>query len=192
MPLRGIARVLHVDLGNRVVALENRNGQYLASFDEDGYEELTVGDVVLVTDDGQLETTTSAAWPAVSFIGIVKHTTPTETIVSINGNLRSIPASPGVQFDKGNTVEADEINGVRRVVSKDPIRSLDHEIEISDDVIQSFIVINNSGRRLSYEDFGGSPSIVRRAQELIESPLLHREELDTIGGKHSVVCLISG
>ncbi len=147
---------------------------------------------MLVTDDGQLETTTSAAWPAVSFIGIVKHTTPTETIVSINGNLRSIPASPGVQFDKGNTVEADEINGVRRVVSKDPIRSLDHEIEISDDVIQSFIVINNSGRRLSYEDFGGSPSIVRRAQELIESPLLHREELDTIGGKHSVVCLISG
>ena len=79
---------------------------------------------------------------------------------------------------RGNTVEGDNTNGVRRILSDGPIQSIDLPV-VDDLTIEEFRW--EPDQQPSFDDFGGLSEIVSRAQELIELPLEQHEALAAIG-----------
>ena len=174
------------------IYFDRRDGK-TGSFEATGID-FSVGDVLLITErsaDNQVTITQVPrdSWPEELWVGIVKLKLEDKTVVDVGGRLRQVPTSASPAYKVGNTVEGGDTRGVTRVLSESPIRYLDF-LELDDGIAERFRSVNNSG--LSFDDFGGLPSVVARARELIELPLNQSEHLARIGARAVKGVLFTG
>lgn len=112
------------------------------------------------------------------WVGVVKLRLDDITIVDVGGRWRRIPTNNAISYEQANTVEGTDATGVGRVLDTKPLLYVERQ-EVDDSVLARFR--HPPSRDLTFDDFGGLPEVVRRARELIELPLHHREELQEIG-----------
>jgi transitional endoplasmic reticulum ATPase len=187
-PAGDLMRVRWIDDNRSRALLELRNGQ-TASVDAEVPAEWVTGTVLLVTRDGDstsAEVYPAAAWLEEAWVGVVRLHLPDVTVVDTSGRLRLVPTG-AVPFKVGNTVEGRDAVGVVRVLSEDPIRTLD--VDIDDSVADQFISTRSD---LTFDDFGGLDSIKARARELIETPLRYPDALKTINARPVKGVLFTG
>ena len=179
-----LARVTAVDDGGRSVFFDFRNGN-TGSFNHDGQEEYTTGDVLLITGDinGGITAITKVpltAWPDALWVGIVKVKLPDITVVDSGARFRTVPTVTTVKYEVGNTVQTGDVQGVIRVLSEKPIKYIDLP-EVDDSVIDGFRAGPPNESSPRFGDFGGLQGVVTRALELIEIPLSPNPPKDTDG-----------
>lgn len=184
-----IARVRSVD--GEVASVEFRTGDVAPVWGE-GAETLAPGDLVLVRNSGEVipapeGTKWEAGWKSP---GIVRIRNKTFTLMEMNGGLQTFPTSASFKYKAGYTVEVDSEIGPTRVLSKKPIRLRD--IDTSGSVSVSQFRLRRADLVETFEDFGGHETIVRRARDLIETPLNRHEELAEIGARPIKGVLFTG
>ena len=151
---------------------------------------LSLGDIVFYGDDG-LTKTAREAWPTSLQTSVIRDIQVDGTILGESGNLLSILTNPfGVSLKKDATVETDGFGVIQRVLSEQPTRPRPtHDYEVLSP--SAFLVPPKDGG-LSFDDFGGYPSVIARAKELIETQLQRRTELDAIGARPIKGILFTG
>ncbi len=188
-PPSQIARVRAISDDRLTIFLELRSGLN-ATASATTPIDLAVGNVVLVRpDDDEMTLAPGTLWPEEPWIGVVRLRLEDITAVEVNGRLLRLSTN-AVDYQVGNTVEGRDSCGVERVLSEKPIRVLDLP-GIDDEVIARFRRPPDTGS-LSFDDFGGLPDIVERAQELIELPLEKHEALARIGARPIKGVLFTG
>jgi transitional endoplasmic reticulum ATPase len=149
------------------------------------------GAVVAVrSSDKHIERVPEELWPEESWVGVVRLILSDITVVDSGARWRILPTRNDVDYKEGYTVEAREKHGVLRVLAKEPIKHLD--LPSGDEPPISRFRLGAREKRESFEDFGGYPSVVARARELIEVPLLCKKELEKIGAKPIKGVLFTG
>ena len=173
------------------VFLEYRNG--VSSWFDQQDSEFIKGDVLLLLDEDGLQQAKKlpgTAWPDQLWIGVVRIKLEDITVISTEGRNRSVPTTD-VNYEVGNTVEAGDVQGVVRVLSKTPISLIDLP-SLDDSVTEEFRWEPPDGTELGFDDFGGLKEVVTRARELIEVPLQHRKALSKIGARPIKGVLFTG
>jgi transitional endoplasmic reticulum ATPase len=188
-PYSSVARVRAVDNDTNRIYLDFRNGNtaWIGGSDLSQYP---VGSVVLIRpEENHVELAPQQLWPEESWVGIVRLKLDDVTVCTDpNGRLRKLPTRGDLSYREGNTVEATD-SEIIRVLSEDPIKYLDLPA-VDDSTIAKFKSDGNSG--LTFDDFGGFQHVVQRARELIEVPLLCKEELSKIGARSIKGVLFTG
>ena len=187
-----LARVTGVSADGHRVFFDLRNGKS-GWFDQDGYD-LSTGDVILISGEGpgqRADRVDANAWPDALWVGVVRIKLDDVTVIEASGRYRKVPTRADVAYEVGNTVEVGEVQGVVRVLSEEPIKYIDLPV-IDDEVVNRFRIKDTSDRQLTFDDFGGLRSVVKRARELIELPLERHEELATIGARAIKGVLFTG
>ena len=180
-----LARVRYVEDEHRVyLALPNGQVGWADSEEPVSFEP---GTVVLALD-GHIEEAPEDAWSPDSWVAVVRIKADDTTVVEFGGHARIVPTNEA-EYEVGNTVEVNA-TGVLRVLDRSPIRLLDLP-EVDEAAIEEFIVTREQGG-LTYKDFGGMPSVVQRARELIETPLKYGDRLRKIGARQVKGVLFTG
>ncbi len=187
-----LARVTGVSADGHRVFFDLRSGDS-GWFDQDG-DGFSTGDVVLMSGEGsgkRIDRIDASAWPDDLWVGVVKIKLDDVTVVEASGRNRKVPTRAEVAYEVGNTVEAGDVRGVARVLSEEPIKYIELPA-ISEDVVDRFRTEGSSDRQLTFDDFGGLSSVVKRAIELIELPLERHDELAEIGARAIKGVLFTG
>ena len=186
-----LAKVTAVSEDGHRVYFDLRSG--LSGWLDQPDEDYETGDVLLlVTEDGRqkAEKTPKNAWPDQEWIGVVRLKSETYTVITVGSQHRKVPTTD-VNYEVGNTVEAGDLQGVVRVLSKTPISLIDLP-SLDESVTDEFLWKPPQGTQLGFEDFGGLHEVVSRAHELIEVPLQNREALSKIGARPIKGVLFTG
>lgn len=190
-----LARITSICPDNGTVCFDLRNGK--SGFFSSTDETFAIGDVVLITGDTEnnvdvgLRRMPNDSWPEEHWIGVVKIKLDDITVIDSSGRFRDVPTASSLAYDVGNTVQATDSLGVRRVLSETPIKYIDLP-QIDDSVIEEFVSSQQEDKTLGFDDFGGLPEVVDRARELIEIPLRHGEDLAEIGARAIKGVLFTG
>lgn len=144
-------------------------------------ESIQDGDIYFVKD-GQdfLEKAPVDLWGVETYIGVIKHIDDGILIVDVNGMLKSADNKSRIGLRVGNTVKLDDSLNVVSVVSEEPIRSIDLNT-LDRTSIKQFK--KPFKEKLDFNDFGGYPSIVEQAKELILLSINKFSELKEIGAR---------
>jgi transitional endoplasmic reticulum ATPase len=187
-----VARVRALSSDCRVLYLEMRRSGQVATLSAEEPFDITVGTVVLVhPDDDRIEFAPNDLWPEETWVGVVRLRDDDVTVVDQGGRLRLVPTASRVDFSERNTVEVSDADGIVRVLSQDPIRFLDLP-SIDESVIKAFRTDTQKHQEHTYDDFGGQAAVVARAKELIELPLMQRDNLSAIGARPVKGVLFTG
>lgn len=148
--------------------------------------------VILDSDRGQLRVVAENLWEPEDFVGVVRLRHADVTLIDVNGRVHRVATIDSVPYREGNTVEATE-HGVTRVLSQDPIRYFDLPT-ITESTIDEFLVATpeSDDQGLDFDSFGGMADVVKRARELIETPLRKHDMLQKIGAKAITGVLLTG
>ncbi len=187
-----LARVTGVSADGHRVFFDLRNGNS-GWFDQAG-EDFSTGDVILISGDGpdqRAHRVEASAWPDELWVGVVKIKLSDVTVIEASGRYRKVPTRADVAYEVGNTVEAGDVQGVVRILSEEPIKYIDLPA-IDDEVVNRFRTGGSSDRHLTFGDFGGLSSVVKRARELIELPLERHDKLAKIGARAIKGVLFTG
>jgi transitional endoplasmic reticulum ATPase len=137
------------------------------------------GDVMLLGEKSW-QAAPHDAWTYGNDIGIVRRLLDDgEVLIEDGASLKRILNLLDLGVSINNTVEFNIIDGIVRVLSEEPIRIRDQEIEPAE-LLQEYRV-DTSGKGPGFEDFGGYPHVIERARELIETQLERGAKLKTIG-----------
>lgn len=138
-----------------------------------------VGDILLRAEN-QVRPAPADLWPKTDTqIGVViKIPTDGRLLVRVNYLPHFIPDS-GIEVSEGNVVEFTPEDGVLSVLAERPFKR-DDDYLLSTLDIDAYRIAAEDGA-LSFDDFGGYPEIVKRAQELIETQIGKRDRLRAIG-----------
>ena len=187
-----LARVTGVSPDGHRVYFDLRNGNS-GWLDQDG-DDLSTGDVILISGESpgqRADRVDASAWPDDLWVGVVRIKLDDVTVIEASGRNRKVPTRADVVYEVGNTVEAGEVHGVVRVLSEEPIKYIDLPT-INEEAVNRFRNEGKSDRQLTFDDFGGFSSVVKRARELIELPLERHEELAEIGARAMKGVLFTG
>ncbi len=187
-----LARVTGFSADGHRVFFDLRNGNS-GWLDQVG-DGLRSGDVILISGEGpgqRVERVDASAWPDELWVGVVKIKLDNVTVIEASGRYRQVRTRDGVAYEVGNTVEAGDVQGVVRVLSKEPIKHIELP-GIDDEVVNRFRAGGSSDRQLTFAAFGGLGSVVKRAHELIELPLRQHEKLTKIGARAIKGVLFTG
>jgi len=185
-----VARVAAVSDDRRQIHIEYRSGLTGRVTNDETPFEYQVGDILLVdADANHLESAPHGLWPSDNWVGIVRLCRSDVLIVEVNGRHRIIRDFSD-EYSVGNTVEGNDTDGVLRLLDRDPLRQIDLP-SIDDSTISGFVAQPDPSG-LDFTDFGGSPHVVTRARELIESQLTHRDALTHIGARSIKGVLFTG
>ena len=157
-------------------------------------EKYEIGDVLLLVSEDEhqrAEKLPKSAWPDQLLIGVVRIKSEDITVITAGVQHRKLPTITDVEYEVGNTVEAGDVQGVVRVLSKTPINLIDLP-SLDESVADEFLWKPPDGTELGFDDFGGLQEVVSRAQELIEVPLQNREALSEIGARPIKGVLFTG
>jgi transitional endoplasmic reticulum ATPase len=187
-PAATLARVRGVH-SDGAVYVEFRNGLF-ATITGGVIPELTAGDLIFIrSDNNSIELAPSDLWPEELWVGVIRLMRDDVTILADpNGRLRQLPTPKDMSLREGNTVEATDTK-IIRVLAEEPIKYLDLPV-VDESTIKRFKTTVDSN--LSFEDFGGLQEVVNRARELIEIPLLRKDELVKIGARAVKGVLFTG
>jgi transitional endoplasmic reticulum ATPase len=186
-----VALVRHVTSDRTAAYLELRNGQVATCTTSTGFVvDVFPGDVVLInaSHDG-LEKAPKELWHEEPWVGVVRLLHSGRAIIDVGGRLRIVSAPDNLGLRVGNTVEGSDSIGIVDVLSENPVRYIDLPA-VDDATIEQFK--SKPGGGLSFEDFGGFPEIVKRAQELVEVPLEHHVALTKIRARPIKGVLFTG
>ena len=190
-PTGQIAKVTAVSEDGCRIFFELRNGS--SGWFEQQEEVYDVGDVLLLVDDNgrqRVEILPITAWPDQLWVGVVRIKSEDCTVITVGSQHRRVPTTD-VKYEVGNTVEAGDIQGVVRVLSKTPISLIDLP-SLDESVTDEFLWKPPDGTELGFDDFGGLKEVVDRARKLIEGPLQNREALSEIGARSIKGVLFTG
>ena len=121
------------------------------------------------------------------WVGVVKHVAGEETICEVGGRFAIINRG-GIECEIGNTVIGDATNTLLRVVTHKPLKYIEFPSDEDLDVSR----FRGKPADLSFEDFGGYPTVVARARELIETPINKGHLLNSIGARSIRGVIFSG
>ena len=187
-----LARVTGVSADGHTVFFDFRNGD--SGWSDQGGDDLSTGDVILISGEGPGQHAVrvdASAWPDDLWVGVVKIKLDDVTVIEMSGRFRKVPTQANVAYEVGNTVEAGEVLGVVRVLSEEPIKYIELPA-INEEVVNRFRTGGSADRQLTFNDFGGLSSVVKRARELIELPLERHVELAEIGARAIKGVLFTG
>jgi transitional endoplasmic reticulum ATPase len=188
--LSNVARVRAMDDNGCRLYLEYRNG-LTATVDSSRPFEFDIGSIVLVRhEENYLELAPNELWPEESWVGVVRLKRTDITVIDSSGRWKMLPTRNDISYRVGNTVEARDSSGVVRVLSEDPIKYVD--LPAVDDATIAKFRSQDGTVRESFDDFGGLQHVVERARELIEAPLMYKEELSRIGARPIKGVLFTG
>ena len=183
-----VARVRFVDHDEEDIYVQFINGNMTIINVGEEISEYEVGSVVIVYEDYEVNVAPNELWPEEPWVGIVRLKNPDITVIDSRNHWRILPTHSDVKYSEGNTVEVRDSCGVVRILSEKPIKSLDI---FDDDIdVEQFKLAGN--REESFDDFGGLQDVVKRAQELIEIPLKHKDKLSKIGTRMIKGVLFTG
>ena len=152
-----LVRVRWIAEDRQYFAMELRNG--LVATGTSGYPvDWAVGATLrIVRENGQtsFEPMPAELWPDEPWVGVVRLQLPDVNVIETGGRLRLIPINE-VDCKIGTTVEVRDGEGVLRVLSEDPVRTLDLP-EIDETVAERFL---SSSSDVSFEDFGGGVTVL--------------------------------
>lgn len=191
-PTGQLAKVTAISDNGCSVFFDLRNGKTGSFYHED--HGFVVGDVILITGDGdsqRVDKLPSSAWPDELWVGVVKIKLTDITVIDSGGRFRTVPTTTMQQYEKGNTVQAGDVQGVVRVLSKTPLKYIDFPA-VDDTVIEGFRSSPPDADAVGFDDFGGLTKVVERARELIEVPLRHHDALSAIGARPIKGVLFTG
>lgn len=181
-------KVSSVDEENATLHVETLNGQRARVTGLSG-ELPNRGSVIILNDDGW-ELAPSSIWPLDNSVGIVRELTESRVVIETSLGLKSIHNDNGIDLESNNTVEFNSLDGVVCVLSKEPIRP--GEPEINDQNILSEFLVEPKKGDLSLDDFGGYPLVKERAVELISGQFKLRKNLSRIRAKPIRGVLLTG
>lgn len=195
-----VARVAAVSADGMQMWLQLASGGGASVTSREAPLEFRVGTVLLVDAyENRMEAVPDELWPADErtgepqggelWVGVVKLRLDDITIVDVGGRWRRVPTNGAVPYDRGNTVEGTDATGIGRVLDRKPLL-YGEPAQVDETVISRFR--HEPSQDLTFDDFGGLPDVVRRARELIEVPLQHREELRQIGAPPIKGVLLTG
>ncbi len=189
-----LAKVTAISDDGYSVYFDFRNGN--TGYFDDVDQELSVGDVLLITHDKEnnrydFEEAPSSAWPEALWVGIVRLKLQDISVIESGGRLRKVPTVTVPCYENGYTVLAGDAQGVTKVLSERPIKYFDLP-EVDDSVIDRFLLSSEDTEDLGFEDFGGLSTVVARARELIEIPLNEGKALLEIGARPIKGVLFTG
>ena len=192
-PVGNLAKITATAESGHRAHFDLRDGK--TGFFSDTSSVYSVGDVVLITDETaddppRIAKVPRAAWPDALWVGVVKLKLPDITIIDSGGRFRTVPTVPAPDYETGNTVQAGDAEGVTRVLSDKPIKYIDFP-QVDDSVLAGFRTPPGASGA-GFEDFGGLPTVVARARELVEVPLRYSERLATIGARPIKGVLFTG
>jgi transitional endoplasmic reticulum ATPase len=144
---------------------------------------------VLVWPDW-IEEAPDELWTEESWVGVVKIKREDTTVVDSGARWVMIPTRQDIEYNIGNTVEANNSSGVIRVLADEPIKYIEFP-SLDESIITKFKsqkVQNNE----TFDDFGGFKDVITRARELIEVPLQNKEALAKIGARPIKGVLFTG
>jgi transitional endoplasmic reticulum ATPase len=189
----GRVRFIEEEAGAVYVELQNTNRALIVLEDGDT-SDIEVGSVVFVSDD-RLDPAPQGPWEEETWVGVVRLITPDRTIISRSGQWIAVPSRTDPKYEVGNTVEAKDRYGVVEVLSDEPLPSFDftrdEEIDVSR-FKEKGDSEQGTGKKITFEDFGGMEDVVERAKDLIEVPLMYREALTDIGARPIKGVLFTG
>jgi transitional endoplasmic reticulum ATPase len=187
-----VCRVRAVSPDGFCVYVEFRSG-HTAKITRNNEErwEVNEGAILFVdVEQNLVERAPKELWPEDSWVGVVRLVLDDITVVSSGVKWEIIPNSTELDYDAGNTVEVLDSRGVVRVLADKPIKYI--EFPTDDEVDISRFRLTETAREKTFADFGGLESVVERARELIEVPLLHKSELTKIGARPIKGVLFTG
>ena len=177
-----VAKVTAVSNDGARVYIEYKNG--ITGWFDQPTPEFKRGDVLLIANGERGSTPyviPNDVWPDNVWVGVVKIKLEDITVIEANGRLRTVPTNDRVDYKLDNTVQANDLDGVVRVLSEKAIKYIDLYSEIDDQAVDRFLWTATEGEILDFDDFGGLRPVVDRAKELIELTLLQSSELSAIG-----------
>jgi transitional endoplasmic reticulum ATPase len=146
---------------------------------------------VLILGENHWERAPDDVWPEANSVAIVRRVLEDGSVLLDSGvNIRPIHNDNEADVEVNNTVEYNDVDGIVRVLADTPIRSRDFGMDADD--IEKEYRISNSGDGPTFSDFGGYPSVIERARELIETQLEQRAKLDEIGARPVKGILFTG
>lgn len=182
-------KVLSVDLDTQDVHARAQDSQ-ITRFTVNCGPLPSRGDIILLGSD-RWEYAPEEAWLEKNSIATVRALLNGEGVLIDDGiTIKAVRNHCGLKVAVHNTIEYNEIDGIIRVVADTPIRSRDYGTD-QEDILKEYF-IDTSGAGPGFADFGGYPSVVARARELIATQLNHRELLEQIGARPVKGILFTG
>lgn len=153
-------------------------------------ETIRRGDVIILGEN-RWERAPDEVWTEANSVAVVRRLLEDGSVLIDSGvSIKPVHNDRGVEVAINNTIEFNDVDGIVRVISDAPIRSRDFGLDPED--VQREYRIPSAGDGPTFGDFGGYPHVIERAQELIETQLEKRAQLDEIGARPVKGILFSG
>ncbi|MGV0795163.1 ATP-binding protein [Mycolicibacterium sp. XJ1819] len=184
-----LAKVAAVDESRQNFYLEFPNGTFTI-FTTHQPQELAPEDVVLINDTAILAVPREL-WFERDTVGVVRRVLPTgEVLVERSLGLEAVSGSSDCHPEIGNTVAYRGLAGIQKILAESPIGIRDFDPNEQDPVAPYRVDTRDAD--LTFEDFGGYHDVVARANELIETQLSRKEQLDAIRARPIKGVLFTG
>lgn len=184
-----LARIAAVDESSRNFYLRFPNGTFTA-FSTIQPMHLVVDDVVLVNDTAIVPAPQSL-WFERDAIGVVRRMLPAgNVLVERSLGLETVAIPSDIELDVGNTVAYRDSGGIQKVLAEGPIGIRDFDPNEQDPVAPYRVETRDAD--LTFDDFGGYHDVVARANELIETQLSRKAQLDAIQARPIKGVLFTG
>ncbi|MDJ0355669.1 hypothetical protein [Paenarthrobacter sp. PH39-S1] len=179
--------VLRVDAADGTIHFQTQTGNHGRASGLQNMDRIAVGDVLLVGQNGW-EFAPDDLWHQSNQITTVRRVLDNGSVLVDSGvGFQKVTNPSALELAAGNMVEYNDAQGVLSIVSEKPIRSGIFGDE--NESVESEYLIDKAGEGPTFEDFGGYPDVIARAEELIETQLERREQLDAIGARPNAVYL---
>lgn len=187
------ARVSYVNENDGRLYVQLRKGVYriLTGLDTSEFHE---GCVLLIGEEtGSVQLAPDSLWGEVPLVGVVRHKTESNTIISEGSLLRLVPTRDDVEYEEGNTVEAKEDFGVMQRISEESVDAHDSLRDIlgEGDFAAQFRK-GPSAQGPSYDDFAGYDELKLKVRNFIRDSLHHRKALIELGARPGKGALFTG
>lgn len=183
-------KVLRIDPDDQTVHFQTQNGNVGRVSGLEGIDDLEPGDVIIVGQN-DWEIAPADVWHESNSIATVRRVLDDDSILVDSGvGFQKVSNASKIGVKPGNMVEYNDSRGVIGVISERPIKSglLGSDVEN----VESEYLVDKAGEGPTFDDFGGYPEVVARAQELIETQLEQRDHLDNIGARPVKGILFTG
>ncbi|WP_422749783.1 ATP-binding protein [Mycobacterium sp. WMMD1722] len=149
-----------------------------------------VEDVVFL-GDSQIGLAPPALWAERDNVGVVRRVLESgDLLIERSVGLEKVRDPNELTVDVGNTVAYSDFGGIKRVLADGPVGVRDFDLHEQDPVALYRVDLGNSG--LTFGDFGGYRDVVDRANEIIDTQLSRKAQLDKIGARPIKGVLFTG
>ncbi|MPQ93227.1 26S protease regulatory subunit [Thioclava sp. JE_KL1] len=185
-----LLKIVHLDEETGTVFVRYSDGR-TARLNNVDFGSFSANDVILAHEGG-FQKVPAQVWPHSQLTSIVRKILSDGTVLGESGSAIIVLSNPdGLNLELDFTVEFDSGNSaITRIISKEPIRARQHLAE--EELSPASFLVKPQADGLSFENFGGYPSVVARAKELIETQLERRDELEKIGARPVKGILFTG